>query len=265
MVLMAVSSGQKESTTSIHLFMASLPTILCDLLQNAFTAANDIRIVGPVNDLQYLLDASNRDRIDVILLGSSPADNFNSAVSVLEALPDRHHNAKTIIFTQPFDYADAVPLFRAGAKGILSGQDLRFDLLCKSIRCVHDGQIWANNELIACLVSSLAGPKAMDITDFHGRSLLTSREQEVLCLLADGLSNCDLAVALKLSEHTIKNHLFRIYDKLGVSSRMEAVLYALTQRRSPRLPIATVQKPASNRITTLPDRNAQDGLSRLHG
>jgi DNA-binding NarL/FixJ family response regulator len=251
MVLMAVLSGKKSSPAGIRLFMASLPTMLCDLLQNAFTAVNDIRIVGPVNDLQYLLDASNRDQVDVILLGSSPVDNFDGAISVLEALPERHHNAKTIIFTQPFDHADVIPLFRAGAKGILSGQDLRFDLLCKSIRCVHDGQIWANNELIACLVSSLAYPKAMDVTDFHGRSLLTSREQEVLCLLADGLSNCDLAIALKLSEHTIKNHLFRIYDKLGVSSRMEAVLYALTPRRSPRLPIATVQKPASNRITML--------------
>jgi DNA-binding NarL/FixJ family response regulator len=251
MVLMAVLTGKKGSTAGIRLFMASLPTILCDLLQNAFTAANDIKLVEPINDLQYLLDASNRDPVDVILLGSSPVDNFNSAVSVLEALPERHHKAKTIIFTQPFDHADVIPLFRAGAKGILSGQDLRFDLLCKSIRCVHDGQIWASNEIIAGLVSSLAYPKAMDVTDFHGRSLLTSREQEVLCLLADGLSNCDLAVALKLSEHTIKNHLFRIYDKLGVSSRMEAVLYALTHRRSPRLTIAAVQKPASNPITML--------------
>jgi DNA-binding NarL/FixJ family response regulator len=52
----------------------------------------------------------------------------------------------------------------------------------------------------------------------------------VLQLLADGLSNRELAKTLSLSEHTIKNHLFRIFDKLGVSSRMEAVLYAISQR-----------------------------------
>ncbi len=52
----------------------------------------------------------------------------------------------------------------------------------------------------------------------------------MLHLLADGLSNRDLAKTLKLSEHTVKNHLFRIFDKLGVSNRMEAVLYAISQR-----------------------------------
>jgi DNA-binding NarL/FixJ family response regulator len=59
---------------------------------------------------------------------------------------------------------------------------------------------------------------------------LSKREEQVLHLLADGLSNRELAHALKLSEHTVKNHLFRIFDKLGVSNRMEAVLYAISQR-----------------------------------
>jgi DNA-binding NarL/FixJ family response regulator len=81
-------------------------------------------------------------------------------------------------------------------------------------------------------VSSVSRLKSTDVTDSKGRPLLTVREQQVLHLLADGLSNYELATVLKLSEHTIKNHLFRIYDKLGVSNRMEAVLYALTPRNT---------------------------------
>ena len=63
-----------------------------------------------------------------------------------------------------------------------------------------------------------------------GDSLLSKREEQVLHALADGLSNRELAASLNLSEHTVKNHLFRIFDKLGVSNRMEAVLYAISQR-----------------------------------
>jgi len=140
------------------------------------------------------------------------------------------------VLTEKPGYAEVISLFRAGVRGIVCSEDLRFDLLCKSIRCVHLGQIWASNQQLAYLVSSVSRPKSTDVTDANGRRLLTAREQQVLHLLADGLSNSELAAMLRLSEHTIKNHLFRIYDKLGVSNRMEAVLYALTPRNT--LPVS---------------------------
>jgi DNA-binding NarL/FixJ family response regulator len=128
----------------------------------------------------------------------------------------------------------------------VSSLDLRFDLLCKAIRCVYQGEVWASNEQFLYLVSSLSNPLAREITDSHGRALLTSREQQVLHLLADGLSNSELAQALKLSEHTVKNHLFRIYNKLGVSTRMEAVLYALApQNTRPAVTIVPPNRPSN--------------------
>ena len=78
----------------------------------------------------------------------------------------------------------------------------------------------------------------------RGASLLSSREEQVLQLLANGLSNRELASVMKLSEHTVKNHLFRIFDKLGVSNRLEAVLYAMNQReRRPMAPMPDVVGP----------------------
>jgi DNA-binding NarL/FixJ family response regulator len=91
-------------------------------------------------------------------------------------------------------------------------------------------------------------PKSTDVTDAKGRPLLTAREQQVLHLLADGLSNSELATMLRLSEHTIKNHLFRIYDKLGVSNRMEAVLYALTPRNTLPIPETSAKEVTSNKV-----------------
>jgi DNA-binding NarL/FixJ family response regulator len=239
---------QESPTNRIRLLMANLPTILSDLLSNAFEIVPDIQVVKPVNDLQNLLDASKNGTSDVILLGSSRVENICSAVAIIDVLPDRHKDAKVIVITQKPGYAEVISLFRAGVKGIICSLNLRFDMLCKSVRCAHEGQIWASNEQLAYLVSSVSRPKSTDVTDSNGRPLLTAREQQVLHLLADGLSNLELATVLRLSEHTIKNHLFRIYDKLGVSNRMEAVLYALTPRNT--LPAATAGRTAipSNKV-----------------
>jgi len=235
-------------TVGIKLLMADLPIMLSDLLQGALESVPDIQVVKQVNDLQHLLDASKNGTADVMLLGSSRVENICSAVAVIDVLPDRHKDAKVIVLTQKPGYAEVISLFRAGVRGILCSADLRFDLLCKSIRCVHQGQIWASNEQLAHLVSSVSRPKSTDVTDSHGRPLLTAREQQVLHLLADGLSNYELATVLKLSEHTIKNHLFRIYDKLGVSNRMEAVLYALTPRNTLSVPARAVGETTSSKV-----------------
>jgi DNA-binding NarL/FixJ family response regulator len=239
---------KKEPVDGIKLLMANLPTMLCDLLRGAFEPVPDIQIIEPINDVQYLLGVSNSGTADVILLGSSRIENSCSAVAILDALPDRYKNARTIVLTQKPGYSEVISLFRAGVRGILCSADLRFDLLCKSIRSVYQGQIWASNEQLAHLVSSVSRPKSTDVTDSHGKPLLTAREQQVLHLLADGMSNYELATVLRLSEHTIKNHLFRIYDKLGVSNRMEAVLYALTPRNTFPMPSGAVGKTVSNNI-----------------
>jgi len=238
----------KGSNVGIRLLMANLPTILSDLLNDAFEQVPDIQIVQPINDVQQLLDVSKSGTADVILLGSSRVENVCSAVAILDALPDRYKDAKVIAITQKPGYGEVISLFRAGVKGILCSSNLRFELLCTSIRHVHQGQIWANNEQLAYLVSSVSRPKSTDVTDSHGRPLLTAREQQVLHLLADGLSNFELATVLRLSEHTVKNHLFRIYDKLGVSNRMEAVLYALTPRNTLPMPASTAPATLSNKV-----------------
>ena len=131
---------------------------------------------------------------------------------------------------------DVVSFFRSGARGLVCKLHTDVSVLMKCIRCVSAGQVWANSEQLEQLLRSLSHPRSLKVTNVLGDSLLSQREQQVLHLLADGLSNRDLAKTLKLSEHTIKNHLFRIFDKLGVSNRMEAVLYAISlreQRLSP--------------------------------
>jgi ATP/maltotriose-dependent transcriptional regulator MalT len=108
--------------------------------------------------------------------------------------------------------------------------------VAEKISRADQGQIWTSSEQLAHLVSSVSRPKYADATDSQGRPLLTAREQQVLHLLADGLSNYQLGIVLKVSGHTIKRHLSRIYEKLGVSNRLEAVVSAFTPHHA--LPIA---------------------------
>lgn len=243
---MARLPEKEPPAVPIKLLMANLPIMLSDLLHAAFATVPDIQVMEPTNDIQRMSANSQNGPVDVIILGSLWEENISGAAAILESLRDRHEAARVVVLTQKPDYAETISLFRAGAKGILSSADLRFELLCKCIRCVYKGQTWANNEVLGHLVASLSRPKSTDVTDSCGRRLLTTREQQVLHLLAEGLSNSQLAEALKLSEHTIKNHLFRIYDKLGVSNRMEAVLYALTPRNT-----QPVESPQRSAVHTL--------------
>ena len=236
-------ADNRTSPSRIRLVIANLPVMICDLLKGALRAIPDIYLLEPTNDVRHLLDISKADSADVILLGSARQENIASVITIMESLPSRYAKSRVIVLTQNSDYTEVIALFRSGARGLLNSEDLNFDLLCKSIRCVHQGEIWANNEQLAYLVSSLAHPRSREVTDSYGKPLLTTREQQVLHLLAEGLSNYELAEELKLSEHTIKNHLFRIYDKLGVSTRMEAVLYALTPRKTRR--VSSIQEHSS--------------------
>lgn len=117
--------------------------------------------------------------------------------------------------------------FRSGARGIFSLADSSFDSLCECIQRVHRGEIWASSRHLGYLLDSVCESPTLQVLTASGDKLLTSREEQVVALVADGLSNRNIAGELGLSEHTVKKYLFRIFDKLGISNRVELVLYAV--------------------------------------
>jgi DNA-binding NarL/FixJ family response regulator len=118
--------------------------------------------------------------------------------------------------------------------------------IAEKISRFDQGEIWASNKQLSRLVSSVSRPKSADATSSHRRPL-TARERQVLHLLADGRSNDELATVLNLSKSTIKNHLFSIYDKLGVSNRMEAILSVLPPHDARPLPTRSVGETTSSK------------------
>ena len=147
------------------------------------------------------------------------------------------------------DASERTPIieaFRCGARGVFCRTE-PLKLLAKSIRCVHEGQIWASSSELQFLLEAIAEPVPMSFVSANGDALLSTRELDVVRCVAEGLSNREIAQRLTLREHTVKNYLFRIFDKLGVSSRVEVVLYALGSQNQAAKPAASQspQKEAS--------------------
>jgi len=128
-----------------------------------------------------------------------------------------------------------VQAFRSGARGVFSRND-SLKSLAKCIQCVSEGQVWANSKELGYLLEALGEALPLRVIDARGAELLSRREQEVVRCVAEGLSNREIAQRLGLTEHTVKNYLFRIFDKLGVSKRVEVVLYAYSLGASPEIP-----------------------------
>jgi DNA-binding NarL/FixJ family response regulator len=121
-----------------------------------------------------------------------------------------------------------VNAFRGGARGIFY-RTHSLKALSKCIQMVHKGQIWASNEDFEHILTALINTKPLQFNNKDGMPLLTRREEDVVRLVADGLKNREIAQRLKLKEHSIRNYLYRIFDKLGVSTRVELILYAFSQ------------------------------------
>ena len=132
---------------------------------------------------------------------------------------------RVIVLLDASERSSVVEAFRAGAHGVFCRTE-PFRLLAKCIQCVHQGQVWVNSTELHFVLEALAKPTLSNFQS-NGGSLLSAREIDVVRCVAEGLTNREVAQRLKLTEHTVKNYLFRIFDKLGVSSRVEVVLYAL--------------------------------------
>jgi DNA-binding NarL/FixJ family response regulator len=155
-----------------------------------------------------------------------PRDGWQD-MTLVRRLTVTHPEVSKVLLLDTYDRDLVVNAFRSGARGLFSFSEYPFRLLCKCLQTVHQGQVWANNSQFQYLLEVVSQVPSLRMVNARGIRLLTPREEQVVALVADGLSNREVAQELNLSEHTVKKYLFRIFDKLGISSRVELVLYAV--------------------------------------
>jgi DNA-binding NarL/FixJ family response regulator len=142
----------------------------------------------------------------------------------------RHSQPKTavIMLLETPERDLVVDSFRGGARGVFS-RTRPFNTLPKCIRAVHQGQIWVSNDQIELLLEILMRIRPLQTVKPRGMASLTQREEEVVRLVTEGMRNAEISQKLDVTEHTVRNYLCRVFEKLGLSSRVELVLYALSQ------------------------------------
>jgi DNA-binding NarL/FixJ family response regulator len=230
-----VLASEIQETRSLRVIVVDSSEMHSQLLADGMDRIGQLKAFSASTPAD-VFEAAAQGQIDVAVI-SSRLDEPGRGFEVLRNLRSLHPDLPAVMLLESSKRDTVVQAFRAGARGVL-GRHASLADLCKCIRCVHEGQVWASSEEMLFVLDVLANSPEITAVDHQGMELLSDRELEVVRSLAEGLTNREIGERLGLSRHTVKNYLFRVFDKVGVSSRME--LLHLTMRQS--VPQRTLQQ-----------------------
>jgi DNA-binding NarL/FixJ family response regulator len=217
---------QQQQAVRIKVVIADDHPIVRDGLRKLLSLEDDIDVIGEAADGREVLQVAQQTDPDVILLDLR-MPNLDG-LSALQALQQMNKRAKIIVLTASEDKNEFVQAMKLGCSGIVLKQTAP-ELIVKSIRKVFSGEIWLDSHTTAAVMRQFAAPGEVIGGGGKGRerSPLSAREREIVSLVAQGYKNKEMAEKMFISEQTVKNHLHNIFDKLGVSDRLELALYAI--------------------------------------
>jgi DNA-binding NarL/FixJ family response regulator len=218
-----------DSLNKIKVLAAESTRMNSQLLADALAQDVQLEVTGIEPKQAAILAAVAQQKPHVVLISSALEDS-GTGFDLARQISSNHPGTRVILLMDTSNPTAVVQGFRCGAHGIFSRTESSKSL-AKCIHCVHAGQIWANSMELRYVLDALRESEPMRLVDAGGEALLSKREQDVVRCVAEGLSNREIAATLGLTEHTVKNYLFRIFDKLGVSSRVEVVLYVFRFRQ----------------------------------
>jgi DNA-binding NarL/FixJ family response regulator len=218
-----------SSRDFVRVLLADSNQTTCHLLASALRRQPGMKVVCCQGELSDCLEALRRAPADVVLLGDDPSDH-DRLIDTIRSLHSNFPDIRLILLLDSYDSSLVVSAMRAGARGLFCRASQPFRALRHCIAVIHQGQFWANSEQIGYLVEALRSNFSSPVINAKGVGLLTVREEQVVNLVVEGTSTRETAQQLGIKENTVKKSLQRIYDKLGISNRVELVLYALTHR-----------------------------------
>jgi DNA-binding NarL/FixJ family response regulator len=211
--------------SKIKLLIADDHAIFRDGLRKLLDSEEIITIVGEARNGTECIKMLGKLKPDILLLDLHMPEK--DGFEVLEEVNFDTIPTRVIILTAAEDDRDLVRAMRLGARGVVA-KESAIDLLVKSIHHVYAGEIWLDSQMTAGVINAFsASPKS---GAHREKPLLSDREMEVVQFVAQGFQNKEIGKELFISENTVKNHLHSIFDKLGVSDRLELALYAIHHR-----------------------------------
>jgi two-component system nitrate/nitrite response regulator NarL len=230
------STGVDESLNQslIRIILADSQAIYRVGMRKVFALEDDIRVVAQVDTFDNLRAAIDRFPSDIVLLEGS------LVIGTTDAIPDLVRHApqvKIIVQAMASEESNTVELYRRGVRGIIP-RSISPDLLVKCVRKIAAGETWIDNQSINWVIEAYRS-QASALTSPRTQPRLSPKELSIIACITQGKRNKEIAYQLGTTEQVIKNYLRKIYDKLGVSDRLELALYCLHHQLHKKAPGAT--------------------------
>jgi DNA-binding NarL/FixJ family response regulator len=207
---------------AIRIILADSQAIYRVGIRKIFALEDDLRVVAQADSLDNLRAAIVRYPTDIVLLeGGLLADTSNVIPELLRLSPD----VKLIVQAVGADENNTVELYRRGVRGIIS-RSISPDLLVRCVRRIAAGETWIDNQSVNWVIEAYRAQAAALVSP-RNQPRLSPKELAIITCITQGKRNKEIAFQLGTTEQVIKNYLRKIYDKLGVSDRLELALYCL--------------------------------------
>jgi len=217
------------STVPIRVLIADGQPIVLEGLRFVLGQHSTIQVVGEAVDGMEVIDKAVHLDPDIVLMDLKlPRVD---GLTVLRSIQTRAPRTKVMIFAAGENKDEFVEAMKLGCSGVLL-KDGPVALIEKSLQKVQAGEIWLDSNTTAAVIRQFASPTDFPATHTNGkpnreRAQLSQREREIIVLIAQGYKNKEIAEKMFITEQTVKNHLHNVFDKLGVSDRLELALYAI--------------------------------------
>ena len=207
---------------AIRVILADSQAIYRVGMRKVFALEDDIRVVAQAETLDNLFAALQRFPTDVVLLeGALIAGTVDAIPQFVRRAP----HAKLIVQVSESDETNTVDLYRRGVRGVVP-RSIAPDLLIKCVRKIAAGETWIDNQSVSWVIEAYRA-QAAALTNPKTQPRLSEKELSIIACITRGMRNKEIAYQIGTTEQVIKNYLRKIYDKLGVSDRLELALYCL--------------------------------------
>ncbi len=207
---------------AIRIILADSQAIYRVGIRKVFALEDDLRVVAQADSLENLRAAIIRYPTDIVLLeGGMLAGTADAIPELIKLAPD----VKLIVQAVAADENHTVELYRRGVRGIIS-RSISPDLLVRCVRRIAAGETWIDNQSVNWVIEAYRA-QAAALVNPRNQPRLSPKEMSIISCITQGKRNKEIAYQLGTTEQVIKNYLRKIYDKLGVSDRLELALYCL--------------------------------------
>lgn len=220
-----------RTSPKVRALVADRSRIHTQLLSEILQRDSDFEVICWDCVRSNLIPTALAHDVHVVAISSTLDGSSQEAVSIVQEMHAAKPGAKIVVLLDSQDDTLVLDFLRAGARGIFP-QESSLEMLRKCLHSVHKGELWIDSQGVSVVINALAALPNISKTWAKGMETLSRREREVVEWMFQGLSNREISDRMALSQHTIKNYIFHIFEKMGVSSRGELLFLILSQNNT---------------------------------